>query len=140
MTWRGLRGGLGYVSLGAGWWAGGSGGGAEPFAVAGVQVTWGDPWRCLSAGALSAAGGVCVAQSVKIPREPKPGEFDKIIRRLLETSHARAVIIFANEDDIRCGGAGLAGRGDSGWGDALQGTHTGRDLCVLLARAWAGGC
>lgn len=47
------------------------------------------------------AGGVCVAQSVKIPREPKAGEFDKIIRRLLETSHARAVIIFANEDDIR---------------------------------------
>lgn len=52
-----------------------------------------------------------MAQSVKIPREPKPGEFDKIIRRLLETSHARAVIIFANEDDIRCGGAGRAGRG-----------------------------
>lgn len=71
---------------------------------------------CLSAGALSAAGGVCVAQSVKIPREPKPGEFDKIIRRLLETSHARAVIIFANEDDIRCAGAGLAGSRDGlGW-------------------------
>ncbi|KAJ1139132.1 hypothetical protein NDU88_005509 [Pleurodeles waltl] len=46
-------------------------------------------------------GGVCVAQSVKIPREPKPGEYDKIIERLLETSNARAVIIFANEDDIR---------------------------------------
>uniref|UniRef100_A0A8C6VM12 Glutamate metabotropic receptor 4 n=1 Tax=Naja naja TaxID=35670 RepID=A0A8C6VM12_NAJNA len=46
-------------------------------------------------------GSVCVAQSVKIPREPKDGEFDKIIRRLLETSHARAVIIFANEDDIK---------------------------------------
>ncbi|XP_006144307.1 metabotropic glutamate receptor 4 [Tupaia chinensis] len=46
-------------------------------------------------------GGVCIAQSVKIPREPKMGEFDKIIRRLLETSNARAVIIFANEDDIR---------------------------------------
>uniref|UniRef100_A0A8C9UTP1 Glutamate metabotropic receptor 4 n=1 Tax=Spermophilus dauricus TaxID=99837 RepID=A0A8C9UTP1_SPEDA len=46
-------------------------------------------------------GGVCIAQSVKIPREPKTGEFDKIIRRLLETSNARAVIIFANEDDIR---------------------------------------
>ncbi|ELW69522.1 Metabotropic glutamate receptor 4 [Tupaia chinensis] len=45
--------------------------------------------------------GVCIAQSVKIPREPKMGEFDKIIRRLLETSNARAVIIFANEDDIR---------------------------------------
>ncbi|CAI9541709.1 unnamed protein product [Staurois parvus] len=46
-------------------------------------------------------GSLCVAQSVKIPREPKAGEFDKIIRRLLETSNARAVIIFASEDDIR---------------------------------------
>ncbi|XP_030625096.1 metabotropic glutamate receptor 8 isoform X2 [Chanos chanos] len=46
-------------------------------------------------------GGVCIAQSLKIPREPKPGEFDKIIQRLLETSNARAVIMFANEDDIR---------------------------------------
>ncbi|CAB1345751.1 unnamed protein product, partial [Coregonus sp. 'balchen'] len=45
--------------------------------------------------------GVCIAQSLKIPREPKPGEFDKIIMRLLETSNARAVIMFANEDDIR---------------------------------------
>lgn len=47
------------------------------------------------------AGGVCIAQSLKIPREPRPGEFDKIIRRLLETSNARAIIMFANEDDIR---------------------------------------
>ncbi|XP_055794096.1 metabotropic glutamate receptor 8-like isoform X3 [Salvelinus fontinalis] len=46
-------------------------------------------------------GGVCIAQSLKIPREPKPGEFDKITMRLLETSNARAVIMFANEDDIR---------------------------------------
>uniref|UniRef100_A0A8C6KQK0 Glutamate metabotropic receptor 8 n=1 Tax=Nothobranchius furzeri TaxID=105023 RepID=A0A8C6KQK0_NOTFU len=46
-------------------------------------------------------GGVCIAQSLKIPREPRPGEFDKIIKRLLETSNARAVIMFANEDDIR---------------------------------------
>nr|XP_046153421.1 metabotropic glutamate receptor 8-like isoform X3 [Oncorhynchus gorbuscha] len=46
-------------------------------------------------------GGVCIAQSLKIPREPKSGEFDKIIMRLLETSNARAVIMFANEDDIR---------------------------------------
>ncbi|XP_076861643.1 metabotropic glutamate receptor 8 [Brachyhypopomus gauderio] len=46
-------------------------------------------------------GGVCIAQSLKIPREPKPGEFDKIIMRLLETPNARAVIMFANEDDIR---------------------------------------
>ncbi|KAK1167026.1 metabotropic glutamate receptor 8-like isoform X1 [Acipenser oxyrinchus oxyrinchus] len=47
------------------------------------------------------SGGVCIAQSLKIPREPKPGEFDKIIQRLLETTNARAVIMFANEDDIR---------------------------------------
>ncbi|XP_027147694.1 metabotropic glutamate receptor 8 isoform X3 [Larimichthys crocea] len=46
-------------------------------------------------------GGVCIAQSLKIPREPRSGEFDKIIRRLLETSNARAIIMFANEDDIR---------------------------------------
>ncbi|XP_025907450.1 metabotropic glutamate receptor 8, partial [Nothoprocta perdicaria] len=46
-------------------------------------------------------GGVCIAQSLKIPREPRPGEFDKIIKRLLETPNARAVIMFANEDDIR---------------------------------------
>ncbi|XP_005994296.2 glutamate receptor, metabotropic 8a [Latimeria chalumnae] len=46
-------------------------------------------------------GSVCIAQSLKIPREPKPGEFDKIIKRLMETSNARAIIIFANEDDIR---------------------------------------
>ncbi|CAB1347420.1 unnamed protein product [Coregonus sp. 'balchen'] len=49
----------------------------------------------------SISSGVCIAQSLKIPREPKPGEFDKIIMRLLETSNARAVIMFANEDDIR---------------------------------------
>lgn len=46
-------------------------------------------------------GGLCIAQSLKIPREPKPGEFDKIIKRLMETSNARGVIIFANEDDIK---------------------------------------
>ncbi|EGW03045.1 Metabotropic glutamate receptor 6 [Cricetulus griseus] len=47
------------------------------------------------------AGGVCIAQSIKIPREPKPGEFHKVIRRLMETPNARGIIIFANEDDIR---------------------------------------
>lgn len=50
---------------------------------------------------ISLSGGVCIAQSVKIPREPKSGEFDKIIKRLMETSNARGVIIFANEDDIK---------------------------------------
>ncbi|KAF6094040.1 glutamate metabotropic receptor 6 [Phyllostomus discolor] len=47
------------------------------------------------------AGGVCIAQSIKIPREPKPGEFNKVIRRLMETPNARGIIIFASEDDIR---------------------------------------
>ncbi|XP_007507729.1 metabotropic glutamate receptor 6 isoform X1 [Monodelphis domestica] len=47
------------------------------------------------------AGGVCIAQSIKIPREPKPGEFDKVIRRLMETPNARGIIIFASEDDIK---------------------------------------
>uniref|UniRef100_A0A7N9B0E3 Glutamate receptor, metabotropic 4 n=1 Tax=Mastacembelus armatus TaxID=205130 RepID=A0A7N9B0E3_9TELE len=46
-------------------------------------------------------GGLCISQSVKIPREPRAGEFDKIIRRLSENPNARVVIIFANEDDIR---------------------------------------
>ncbi|XP_059415844.1 metabotropic glutamate receptor 4-like [Carassius carassius] len=46
-------------------------------------------------------GSVCISQSVKIPREPKPGEFDKIIQRLGENPLARVVIIFASEDDIR---------------------------------------
>ncbi|KAM4879971.1 metabotropic glutamate receptor 6-like, partial [Sylvia borin] len=47
------------------------------------------------------AGGLCIAQSIKIPREPKPGEFAKVIGRLMETSTARGVVLFANEDDIR---------------------------------------
>lgn len=46
-------------------------------------------------------GGVCVAQSQKIPREPQRSEFDRIVLRLLETPNARAIIMFANEDDIR---------------------------------------
>uniref|UniRef100_A0A8C8VGI0 Glutamate metabotropic receptor 6 n=1 Tax=Pelusios castaneus TaxID=367368 RepID=A0A8C8VGI0_9SAUR len=47
------------------------------------------------------AGGVCIAQSIKIPREPKAGEFDKLVKRLMETPNARGIIIFANEDDIK---------------------------------------
>uniref|UniRef100_H2MGY1 Glutamate receptor, metabotropic 6b n=1 Tax=Oryzias latipes TaxID=8090 RepID=H2MGY1_ORYLA len=47
------------------------------------------------------AGGLCIAQSIRIPREPRPGEFEKVIKRLMETSNARGVIIFANEDDIK---------------------------------------
>ncbi|XP_039366316.1 metabotropic glutamate receptor 6-like [Mauremys reevesii] len=38
---------------------------------------------------------------MKIPREPRAGEFDKLIKRLMETPNARGIIIFANEDDIK---------------------------------------
>ncbi|XP_063069870.1 metabotropic glutamate receptor 8-like [Engraulis encrasicolus] len=47
------------------------------------------------------SGVVHVAQSQRIPREPRPGEFDRLVSRLLETPSARAVIVFANADDIR---------------------------------------
>ncbi|XP_062400977.1 metabotropic glutamate receptor 4-like [Sardina pilchardus] len=46
-------------------------------------------------------GSVCISQSVKIPREPKQGEFVKIIQRLSDNPNARVIILFANEDDIR---------------------------------------
>ncbi|KAG7478163.1 hypothetical protein MATL_G00077490 [Megalops atlanticus] len=47
------------------------------------------------------AGGICIAQSLKIPHDHKQADFDKIIRHLLDTRHARAVIIFASDEDIR---------------------------------------
>lgn len=47
------------------------------------------------------AGGLCIAQSVKIPHNHKTDDFDKIITQLLETPKARAIIIFANDEDIR---------------------------------------
>ncbi|XP_061909688.1 metabotropic glutamate receptor 7-like isoform X1 [Entelurus aequoreus] len=46
-------------------------------------------------------GGICIAQSLKIPHNPKLEDYDKAIQQLLETQHSRAVIIFANEEDIR---------------------------------------
>ncbi|KAG8436064.1 hypothetical protein GDO86_007244, partial [Hymenochirus boettgeri] len=48
------------------------------------------------------AGGVCIAQSLKIPYDRTTSDFDKIVRQLLETSSARAVVVFAvDDDDIR---------------------------------------
>ncbi|XP_054880666.1 metabotropic glutamate receptor 7-like isoform X1 [Poeciliopsis prolifica] len=47
------------------------------------------------------AGGICIAQSLKIPHEHKPSDFDKIIRQLLETRYARTVVLFASDEDIR---------------------------------------
>ncbi|XP_019360246.1 PREDICTED: metabotropic glutamate receptor 7 isoform X2 [Gavialis gangeticus] len=49
------------------------------------------------------AGGLCIAQSLKIPqdRKDKNIDFDKIIKQLLETPNARAIVIFANDEDIK---------------------------------------
>uniref|UniRef100_A0AAQ4S4F7 G-protein coupled receptors family 3 profile domain-containing protein n=1 Tax=Gasterosteus aculeatus aculeatus TaxID=481459 RepID=A0AAQ4S4F7_GASAC len=47
------------------------------------------------------AGGICIAQSLKIPHNPKLEDYDKAVQQLLETQHARAVVIFASEEDIR---------------------------------------
>uniref|UniRef100_A0A8C6UPY6 Glutamate metabotropic receptor 7 n=1 Tax=Neogobius melanostomus TaxID=47308 RepID=A0A8C6UPY6_9GOBI len=52
----------------------------------------------INTGALC---GICIAQSLKIPHDHKPSDFDKIIRLLLETRYARAVILFASDEDIR---------------------------------------
>ncbi|XP_056357828.1 metabotropic glutamate receptor 7 isoform X1 [Oenanthe melanoleuca] len=49
------------------------------------------------------AGGLCIAQSLKIPQERKDKsiDFDRIIRQLLETPNARAIVTFAHDEDIR---------------------------------------
>ncbi|XP_060889967.1 metabotropic glutamate receptor 7-like [Labrus mixtus] len=47
------------------------------------------------------SGGICIAQSLKIPHDHKPSDFDKIIHLLLDTRYARAVILFASDEDIR---------------------------------------
>ncbi|XP_053152375.1 metabotropic glutamate receptor 7 isoform X2 [Hemicordylus capensis] len=48
-------------------------------------------------------GGLCIAQSLRIPqdRKDKNLEFDKIIKQLLDTPRARAIIVFANDEDIK---------------------------------------
>ncbi|CAL8325405.1 unnamed protein product [Merluccius merluccius] len=47
------------------------------------------------------AGGICIAQSLRIPHNSKQEDYDKTIQQLLETQHSRAVVIFASEEDIR---------------------------------------
>uniref|UniRef100_A0A672U6H8 Glutamate metabotropic receptor 6 n=1 Tax=Strigops habroptila TaxID=2489341 RepID=A0A672U6H8_STRHB len=90
------------------------------------------------------AGGLCIAQSIKIPREPRPGEFDKLIGRLMETSTARGVVLFANEDDIRrvleaTARANLSGHfswvGSDSWGAKLgpvQGLEPAADGAITI--------
>ncbi|XP_072845564.2 metabotropic glutamate receptor 7 isoform X4 [Pogona vitticeps] len=49
------------------------------------------------------SGDLCIAQSLKIPqnREDKTFEFDKIIKLLQDTPGARAIIVFAHDEDIK---------------------------------------
>ncbi|KAK2915570.1 hypothetical protein Q8A73_006164 [Channa argus] len=60
-----------------------------------ARVSWlngqNDRWkrtRCRDQRRLMS--GICIAQSLKIPHEHKPSDFDKIIRLLLDTRYARA--------------------------------------------------
>ncbi|XP_056380979.1 metabotropic glutamate receptor 7 [Hyla sarda] len=46
--------------------------------------------------------GLCIAQSLKIPNDRKANEYDKLVKQLLEIPQARAVVVFAVDDnDIR---------------------------------------
>ncbi|XP_048873784.1 metabotropic glutamate receptor 7-like [Brienomyrus brachyistius] len=47
------------------------------------------------------AGGICIAQSLKIPSGYKQADFDKMIRQLLETRQSRVVVVFASDLDIQ---------------------------------------
>ncbi|XP_038596506.1 metabotropic glutamate receptor 7 isoform X3 [Tachyglossus aculeatus] len=49
------------------------------------------------------AGGLCIAQSLKIPqdRKDKSIDFDRIIKQLLETPNSRVIVIFASDEDIK---------------------------------------
>ncbi|RLV63995.1 hypothetical protein DV515_00017706, partial [Chloebia gouldiae] len=93
-----LGGALGHTGM---YWEGDlcrEGGGSEAWRWRVIPIHTGPYWFIL---VCTGAGGLCIAQSIKIPREPKPGEFAKVIGRLMETSTARGVVLFANEDDIR---------------------------------------
>ena len=58
-------------------------------------------WSVLVRTGVPCAGGLCIAQSIKIPREPRAGAYAQVVQRLMETSTARGVVLFAHEDDIR---------------------------------------
>ncbi|KAJ8377486.1 hypothetical protein AAFF_G00259540 [Aldrovandia affinis] len=47
------------------------------------------------------AGGICVAQFLKIPSNRREEDFDRIVRQLLDTPNSRVIVTFANDEDIR---------------------------------------
>ncbi|XP_040101896.1 metabotropic glutamate receptor 7 [Oryx dammah] len=85
------------------------------------------------------AGGLCIAQSVRIPQERKDRtiDFDKIIKQLLDTPNSRAVILFANDEDIKqilaaAKRADQVGHflwvGSDSWGSKINPLHQHEDI------------
>ncbi|XP_069418290.1 metabotropic glutamate receptor 7 [Ovis canadensis] len=85
------------------------------------------------------AGGLCIAQSVRIPQERKDRtiDFDKIIKQLLDTPNSRAVVLFANDEDIKqilaaAKRADQVGHflwvGSDSWGSKINPLHQHEDI------------
>ncbi|XP_044512766.1 metabotropic glutamate receptor 7 isoform X2 [Gracilinanus agilis] len=85
------------------------------------------------------AGGLCIAQSVRIPQERKykPSDFDRVIKQLLDTPNSRAVVIFANDEDIKqiLAAAKRADQlghflwvGSDSWGSKVNPLHQNEDI------------
>ncbi|KAG7263558.1 hypothetical protein CRUP_011496 [Coryphaenoides rupestris] len=79
--------------------------------------------------------GICIAQSVRIPHNSKPEDYDKIVQQLLETQHSRAVVVFAGEEDIR------RALGQDGDGVPLMDERLGRMVMAPTAASssWSTG-
>ncbi|KAI4532228.1 hypothetical protein MG293_017493 [Ovis ammon polii] len=84
-------------------------------------------------------GGLCIAQSVRIPQERKDRtiDFDKIIKQLLDTPNSRAVVLFANDEDIKqilaaAKRADQVGHflwvGSDSWGSKINPLHQHEDI------------
>ncbi|EPY72396.1 hypothetical protein CB1_043730003 [Camelus ferus] len=101
-------------------------------------------------------GGLCIAQSVRIPQERKDRtiDFDRIIKQLLDTPNSRAVVIFANDEDIKqilaaAKRADQVGHflwvGSDSWGSKINPLHQHEDIAegaitIQPKRATVEGC
>ncbi|KAJ8257942.1 hypothetical protein GJAV_G00191420 [Gymnothorax javanicus] len=99
------------------------------------------------------AGGVCIAQSLKIPTDRKEEDFDKSIQQLLDTPNARAVVVFASDEDIqgllnasrRAGQVGhFLWMGSDSWGTKISAVNqleeaAARAITILPKRATVEG-
>uniref|UniRef100_A0A667ZRQ4 G-protein coupled receptors family 3 profile domain-containing protein n=1 Tax=Myripristis murdjan TaxID=586833 RepID=A0A667ZRQ4_9TELE len=77
------------------------------------------------------AGGICIAQSLKIPHNPKLEDYDKAIQQLLETQHSRAVVIFHILATSRANQVGhFLWIGSDSWGAKSSPIHQLEDVAV----------